>query len=108
MNDSEGINVMHCRTTGAERMRRHRERRRSGRRCVTLELQRSEAAVSLKRGEILELNRRGYLRPADRGDTVAIENALHRFFEDVAAAKRLLILEDLPGAFETLGVKPRS
>jgi hypothetical protein len=56
----------------AERMRRHRERRRGGLRCVTLEVH---------DGEIDALARRGFLKADARNDLRSIEMALYEFLE---------------------------
>jgi hypothetical protein len=60
------------RSAAAERMRLHRQRRRDGLRCLTIELRETE---------IEALCRGGYL-PAERlSDRSAIIYALYRFFE---------------------------
>ena len=56
----------------AERMRRHRERRRDGLRCVTLDVH---------DGEIDALARRGFLKSDARNDLRSIEMALYEFLE---------------------------
>jgi hypothetical protein len=56
----------------AERMRRHRERRRDGLRCLTIELRETE---------IDTLARNGFLKADARNDPYAIETALYKFFE---------------------------
>jgi hypothetical protein len=56
----------------AERMRRHRERRRDGLRCLTIELRETEVG---------ELIRRGYLSGDDRTDPDAIIAAFYRFLD---------------------------
>jgi hypothetical protein len=60
------------RSTAAERMRRHRERRRDGLRCVTLDVH---------DGEIGALARRGFLKADARNDLRSIEMALYEFLE---------------------------
>jgi hypothetical protein len=55
--------------TGAERMRRHRERQRRGLRCLTIEL---------KEGEIEGLIQSGWLARERRKDVVAIRRALYK------------------------------
>jgi len=55
----------------AERMRRHRERRRDGLRCVT---------IQLRVTEIDTLIRNGFLNWEMRNDPFAIRDALHSFF----------------------------
>ena len=56
----------------AERMRRHRQRRRNGLRCLTIELRATE---------IETLIRKGLLRGETRNDRNAIINALYEFFD---------------------------
>ena len=56
----------------AERMRRHRQRRRNGLRCLTIELRATE---------IETLIRKGLLRGERRNDRNAIINALYEFFD---------------------------
>ena len=56
----------------AERMRRHRQRRRNGLRCFTVELRATE---------IETLIRKGLLRWEMRNDRSAIINALYAFFD---------------------------
>ena len=53
-------------------MRRHRERRRSGLRCVTIELRKSE---------INALVRYGLLKPEARASRGEIVKALYEFFD---------------------------
>jgi hypothetical protein len=60
-------------SAAAERMRRHRERRRDGLRCLTIELRDTE---------IEELVRRKLLKSETRNDRNAIIQALYRFLED--------------------------
>jgi hypothetical protein len=60
------------RSAAAERMRRHRERRRDGLRCVTVEILESE---------IDALARRGFLKADARNDLRSIEMALYKFLE---------------------------
>jgi hypothetical protein len=60
------------RSAAAERMRRHRERRREGLRCVTLDVH---------DGEIDALARRGFLKDDARNDLRSIEMALYKFLE---------------------------
>jgi hypothetical protein len=57
----------------AERMRRYRERKRDGRRCVTLEI------LEL---EIDALVRKGLLGREMRNDPIEIVSALYRLFEE--------------------------
>jgi hypothetical protein len=60
------------RSAAAERMRRHRERRRDGLRCLTIELRESE---------IDALARNGFLKSDTRNDLYSIETALYQFLE---------------------------
>ena len=61
-----------ARSPAAERMRRHRERRRDGLRCLTIELRETE---------INALARNGFLKADARNDPYAIEMALYEFLE---------------------------
>jgi hypothetical protein len=56
------------RTAAAERMRRHRQRRRDGLRCLVIELRETE---------IDALIRKRLLKPETRNDTSAIIDALY-------------------------------
>jgi hypothetical protein len=58
---------------GAERMRRHRQRRRDGMRCFQLEIRDTE---------IDELIRRKLLKEEARNDKQAILDAFYEFLED--------------------------
>ena len=58
---------------GALRMARHRERRRRGLRCLTIDLRESE---------IDALIRRGRLAPEGRGDGEEILRALYAFLDE--------------------------
>ena len=60
------------RSAAAERMRRHRERRRDGLRCLIVELRETE---------IDALTRRGFLRADARNDPYSIQMALYEFLE---------------------------
>ena len=60
-------------SAGTQRMARHRNRRRKGLRCVTIELRETEVDV---------LIRQGRLARDSRADLVAIQKALHEFFDD--------------------------
>jgi hypothetical protein len=60
-----------ARSAAAERMRRHRERRRDGLRCATIEVRDSE---------INTLVRMGLLRPEMRNDANALIEALYAHF----------------------------
>ena len=59
-------------SAAAERMRLHRERRRQGLRCLTIELRETE---------IDALVRMGLLRPQTRNDANAIIKALYMHFD---------------------------
>lgn len=61
------------RSSVAERMRRYRQRRRDGLRCVLIELRETE---------IFELVRMGLLKPEDCNRNDAILTALYAFLED--------------------------
>jgi hypothetical protein len=61
-----------CRSLAAERMRRHRKRRRKGLRCVTIELRETE---------IDTLVQRGLLKSDARNNTRAIREALYQYFD---------------------------
>jgi hypothetical protein len=75
----ETIEAPKALSPSAERMRRHRERRRSGFRCVT---------VQLREREIAELVRRGLLKPEDRSQPVAIVNAFHAYLDQAFPAQQ--------------------
>jgi hypothetical protein len=60
------------RSAAAERMRRHRERRRDGLRCLTIELRETE---------IEALARNGFLKTDARNDPYSIQMALYEFLE---------------------------
>jgi len=59
-------------TDAAMRMRRHRERRREGLCCLTVELRESE---------IDELVRLGVLSAGDRADKIAVLGAFYEFLD---------------------------
>ena len=61
-----------CSSPAAERMRRHRERRREGLRCVTIELRETEIDV---------LVQKGLLRSDARNDARAVREALYQYFD---------------------------
>jgi hypothetical protein len=63
----------HLPSPGAERMARHRLRRKRGLRSL---------AIDILETEINALIRRGRLAPESRGDLVAVRRALYRFFND--------------------------
>jgi hypothetical protein len=64
------------RSQAAERMRRHRQRRRDGLRCLVIELRETE---------IDALTRKGLLKPEMRNDTVAIIDALYAHLDRTIA-----------------------
>jgi hypothetical protein len=59
-------------SSGAERMRRYRERRRRGLSCIKVQLRRSEVdgLIACK-----------LLEPTEREDRKALEEALHRYLD---------------------------
>ena len=59
-------------SAAAERMRLHRERRRQGLRCLTIELRATE---------IQALEQRGLLNPVTRSDQDAVLKALYEFLD---------------------------
>jgi hypothetical protein len=61
------------RSPSAERMARHRRRRKKGLRCVT---------IALRESEIDALVRRGRLPPESRGDLAAVRKALYGFLDN--------------------------
>ena len=64
--------VRMARSAAAERMRLHRERRREGLRCLTIELRETE---------IDALIREGLLKPETRNDLSAVSDALYAFLD---------------------------
>jgi hypothetical protein len=60
-------------SAGALRMARHRNRRRKGLKCVTIELRDTEIDV---------LIRRGRLAADSRADLAAVKKALYSFLDD--------------------------
>jgi hypothetical protein len=60
-------------SSGAVRMARHRDRRRKGLRCITVELRETEVDVLIRRGQ---------LSHDDRADPAAIRKALYAFLDD--------------------------
>jgi hypothetical protein len=64
-------------SAAAKRMRYHRERRREGLRCVTIELRETE---------VTELIRRKLLDAGSRDDLRAIGNAIHRHLDKTLGA----------------------
>ena len=61
-----------ARSAAAERMRAHRERRRMGLRCVT---------VQLREKEIQVLIQKGFLKADARNDVYAIRDAVHAYLD---------------------------
>jgi hypothetical protein len=61
-----------ARSAAAERMRAHRERRRAGLRCVTVQLRETEVQVLIQKKP---------LAPDVRNDRLAIRDALHLHFD---------------------------
>jgi hypothetical protein len=72
MNNDAGLTVTPARSAAAERMRLHRERRRLGLRCLTIELRETE---------IDALMREGLLKSETRNDPSAVSDALHAFLD---------------------------
>jgi hypothetical protein len=69
--------VLHAsitKNTGAECMRRHRERRREGLRSYS---------IDLRQTEVDELIRRGFLEPEKRHDYYSVVEAFHAFLDQV-------------------------
>ncbi len=66
-------NTKIARTHAAERMARYRQRRRSGMRCLMIELRREEVAW---------LVRHLWLSPESRSDLNAVKRALYAFLDD--------------------------
>ena len=62
----------HRPSPAAERMRRHRERRRDGLRCLMIELRETEIDV---------LVQKGLLNADTRNDARAVREALYQYFE---------------------------
>jgi hypothetical protein len=60
------------RSPAAERMRRHRERRREGLRCLAIELRETEIDV---------LVQKGLLKADARNNSRAVREALYRYFD---------------------------
>jgi hypothetical protein len=58
--------------SAAERMRRYRQRRRDGLRCLTIQLRETEIDVLIYKG---------LLKPETRHSKNAIINALHAYFD---------------------------
>ena len=60
------------RTPAAERMRRHRQRRRDGLRCLVVELRETEIDV---------LVQKGLLKADARNDARSVREALYQYFD---------------------------
>jgi hypothetical protein len=60
-------------SAAAKRMRYHRERRREGLRCVTIELRETE---------VTQLIKRGFMTAEARNDLRSIRNALHQHLDE--------------------------
>ena len=58
---------------GSERMRAHRQRRKAGLRCVTVELRETEVDT---------LIRKGLLQSENREDYASVQSALYAFLDD--------------------------
>jgi hypothetical protein len=67
-----------ARSPAAERMRRHRRRRRNGMRCMTIELRETE---------IDALIRRGFLKPETRNDLSAVRESFYAYLERALGSK---------------------
>jgi len=65
------------RSAAAERMRRHRERRRKGLRCLM---------IQLRETEIDALIGSGLLKPEMRNDPRAVRKAFYSFLDDTLSA----------------------
>jgi hypothetical protein len=61
-----------CRSSAAKRMRRHRQRRRDGLRCLVIELRETEIDV---------LVRKGLLQADARNNPRAVREALYQYFD---------------------------
>ena len=59
-------------SAAAKRMRNHRDRRRQGLRCVTIQLRETEIDVLIQKG---------LLKPDARNGTYAVRNALHAYLD---------------------------
>jgi len=62
------------RSPGAERVARHRRRRKKGLLCITVELRQSEIDALIHRRR---------LAPESRGDLLAVRKALYSFLDDM-------------------------
>jgi hypothetical protein len=76
-NHTETTPISAGRSAAAERMRRHRERRRDGLRCLIIELRETE---------IEALIRRGLLNSETRNDPSAIIDAFYAFLDSTLGA----------------------
>ena len=69
------MSTMHAASrSSASRMKRHRDRRRQGTRCVTVEVSQSEVAA---------LEARGYFSEEERDDGAAIKKAIEGVLSDL-------------------------
>jgi len=66
-------------STSTERMRLHRQRRRNQLRCIIVEL---------RDREVLELVRRGFIKPEEQMCPLAIRDALYSHLDHSLAARR--------------------
>jgi hypothetical protein len=66
------MSVLPSKSGAADRMRRHRQRRRDGLRCLTIELRETEIEVLISKR---------LLRECDRDDPDAIIKALYEFLD---------------------------
>jgi hypothetical protein len=71
-NPMQGAIETNYRSPAAERMRQHRERRRAGMRCLTIELRETE---------IDALIRKGFLKAQTRNDKSEIAEAIYAYFD---------------------------
>jgi hypothetical protein len=67
------------RTAAAERMRRHRQRRRDGLRCFIIELRETEVDALISNGLLAAENRQDYS---------SLQSAFYAFFDDAFAELR--------------------
>ena len=63
----------------AERMRRHRQRRRDGLRCLTIELYETEVDALIQKG---------LLKPETRNDSFAVIEALYEYLKHTLVSCR--------------------
>jgi hypothetical protein len=77
-NNTERTPISAGRSSAAERMRRHRERRRDGLRCLIIELRETEIDALIRHGLLLN--------GETRNDPSAIIDALYAFLDDTLDA----------------------